>query len=858
MTARPTSPRPLRRAALLGLAATGIGLWTFAGYDGADALQPRTAPWWQLDLIAEEAPAPAAVQASVAPALLTPTAPPMVTAATWQTPVASYRVAAGEALLRLDGTTELDTVRSDLVALGATHVAFGSGSGLVRVSFGADVPATEAVSRAREVRGVGAVTPNAIIAGAACGAGDLVPYQWERDDAGTPDDCPDQSSLAPATIAILDTGVAYETRSDATGSYVQAPELDGVPIVDPYDFVNDDANANDDHQHGTHLAGLIASRDRLRGHASNPVLMPIKVLDDQMMGTEFALVEGLHWAADHGADVVNLSLTFDIGYLPSAELFEAVSAVHEAGGVLVAAAGNQDADSVAYPAAMVGVIAVGAYENQALGIGRTAYSNAGWALDLLGPGGNVDQDTDADGVPDGLVAQTIDPSDPTSIGYWAIAGTSQATAVVSAQAANLLGQGLDPRSVRDGLLLLAKTVDTRTSITPEEGRGHADITSRSGVSGVLASPGAFVNVVQAIMFKKGNYTLEVVVEGVDATGQALADVWVHGQLMGSIIEPVSIYLDSNGAGSWTSSKLPGTAADPVLFALSIDAIHIARGDAWSGQSVSDPYDSTLTNDYFPMEPGGFYRLDPGNHATLSAAVGANPAGGVVFRMSSADALATHKGNSTGGICDVFSCKDMQDSYMVTSLGSGLSSSTVNVSFNWPYLAAVGGSGLSSSTVNLSLGGWFNTPWGSQSKTSVEVWNLGGSGLSSSTVNVLPWNPWMYGSGLSSSTVNVLNFNPNIFGSGAGNSSVYYVDDTSPLWGSGLSSSTVNALDLFGPSSSSGLSGWAGILGSGLSSSTVNVFSWPRLISGAVAQPGTAVALGATGTTLGQGAVPTSL
>ena len=856
----PSTHRSARRAALLGLAATGLALWAFGGYGAGIALDPRAAPWWEVHLLAD-APPPLQASTPMAPvravgSTLPPQAAPVV-AEPWTTATATWRVAAGEALVRFDGTDSEDDVVAALRSAGATFVDIGARSGVARVQFGADVTARDAVASAASVAGVTGVTPNAITTGAACGPGDLVPYQWERSRAGTDATCADQSASAPVTIAILDTGVAYENWSDASGTYVQVPELADVPIVTPWDFVNGDSHANDDHQHGTHLAGLIASRDRLRGHASNPVLMPVKVLNDQMMGTEFALVEGLHWAADNGAQVVNLSLTFDIGYLPSAELFDAVSAVHLAGGVLVAAAGNHDSTSVAHPAAMLGVIAVGGYQNAGAGITRAAYSNSGWTLDLLGPGGNVDNDVDADGVPDGLVAQTIDPADPTAVSYWAIAGTSQATAVVSAQAANLLGQGLDPRSARDGLLLLAKTVDTRTELSTAEGRGAADTSARSGFTGTLASPGAFINVVQAITHKKGSFELEARVEVVDATGQAIPDVWVRGHLTGSLNEQVGTLLDGDGVGTISSSKLPGLVTDPVFFALSIDAIHIPRGDAWNNQSLSDPYPNGETNDFFPMEPGGFYRLDEGNHATLTSGLASNPAGGIVFRMAASDTTGAPKGSTVGDICVLFSCKNMVDSYMVTSLGSGLSSSTVNVSFNWPYLQAIGGSGLSSSTVNFSLGGVFMTPWGASSKDTMEVWNLGGSGLSSSTVNVLRWSPWMYGSGLSSSTVNVLNFDPQIFGSGAGSTSIYFVDDTSPLWGSGLSSSTVNALDFFGPSSSGGLSGWGSLLGSGLSSSTVNVFSWPRMISGAVAQPGTAVAIGAAAG-VGQGAVPTAL
>ena len=83
------------------------------------------------------------------------------------------------------------------------------------------------------------------------------PYQWHLPllDAVTPS----QLSVERVTVAVLDTGVAYEDHADASGTYVQAPSLSDVAVVSPHDFVNGDAHANDDHQHGTHIASIIAS-----------------------------------------------------------------------------------------------------------------------------------------------------------------------------------------------------------------------------------------------------------------------------------------------------------------------------------------------------------------------------------------------------------------------------------------------------------------------------------------------------------------------------------------------------------------------------------------------------------------------
>ncbi len=164
------------------------------------------------------------------------------------------------------------------------------------------------------------------------------PSQWHL--VGTRAPLSGTFDLSGITVAVLDSGVAYEALADGSGTYAQAPSLAGVPIVAPYDFVNDDAHANDDNQHGTHIASIIASDGAVEGVAAGVSLMPLKVLDAQNSGYELDLVEAIYWAIENGADVVNMSLSFPIGYVPSLALQEALSAAEAAGVVMVAAAGN--------------------------------------------------------------------------------------------------------------------------------------------------------------------------------------------------------------------------------------------------------------------------------------------------------------------------------------------------------------------------------------------------------------------------------------------------------------------------------------------------------------------------------------
>ena len=248
-------------------------------------------------------------------------------------------------------------------------------------------------------------------------------------------------------VAVLDTGVAYETATRKGVQYRKAPSLDGVAIVSPADFVNHDRHANDDHQHGTHVASLIASDGNVQGVAPGVGLMPIKVLDESNTGTEDALVDGIRHAIRHHADVINMSLTLGQDP-PSDRLLEALRDAYNEGIILVSAAGNEGAKRVTWPAASPWVLAVGASVPGPDGRHRLAsYTNHSTQLDVLAPGGDLTVDRDADGYVDGLLAESIQRGNPSRVSFWLMAGTSQAAALVSGLAVHLLDDGLSPQQV---------------------------------------------------------------------------------------------------------------------------------------------------------------------------------------------------------------------------------------------------------------------------------------------------------------------------------------------------------------------------------------------------------------------------
>jgi serine protease len=192
-----------------------------------------------------------------------------------------------------------------------------------------------------------------------------------------------------AVVAVLDSGVAYERF----GPFRRAPDLRASTFVKGYDYIDEDRHPNDEHGHGTHVAGTIAQATNNRlgtaGIAYGAKIMPLRVLDSEGLGDSFAIARAIRYAARRGADVINLSLDF-LPRVQAAQIPDVLSAILYAqrrGAVLTAAAGNAYGLPVAYPARAPGVIAVGA---TTLSGCEADYSSAGSDLDVVAPGGGKD------------------------------------------------------------------------------------------------------------------------------------------------------------------------------------------------------------------------------------------------------------------------------------------------------------------------------------------------------------------------------------------------------------------------------------------------------------------------------------
>lgn len=194
---------------------------------------------------------------------------------------------------------------------------------------------------------------------------------------------------AGVVVAVIDTGVAYETR----GRFLRSPDLIGVPVQKPWDFIRRKKYANDYNGHGTHVAStIVQSTDNgvgVTGMAYGATLMPLRALDASGMGDEATVARAIRYAARHGAKVINLSVEFDVQlsarHLPT--IISAMRFAHSRGALVVAAAGNQAARKIAYPARFHKALAVGATTIRGC---LADYSDVGSGLDLVAPGGGRD------------------------------------------------------------------------------------------------------------------------------------------------------------------------------------------------------------------------------------------------------------------------------------------------------------------------------------------------------------------------------------------------------------------------------------------------------------------------------------
>jgi subtilisin family serine protease len=264
---------------------------------------------------------------------------------------------------------------------------------------------------------------------------------------------------AGITVAVLDTGI--DVTHPALAGHLSPDAwnaLTGGSDVADVGSGRDDGNGLVDKMvgHGTHVAGIVLQT------APDSTILPIRVLDSNGVGDAFFLAAGIFYAIDHGARVINLSLssTFDARVVR-----DAVAVAEKAGVIVVAAAGNANRSHPReFPAADRGAFGVAATDSRDH---KSDFSNYGIGLSLSAPGTDI-----VSAIPGG--------------GYAAWSGTSMAAPFVAGAVADLLSEHPD-WTAQDVKARMAGTSVGLDALNPsfagELGAGRLDVNAAVACAG---------------------------------------------------------------------------------------------------------------------------------------------------------------------------------------------------------------------------------------------------------------------------------------------------------------------------------------------------------------------------------------
>ena len=389
-------------------------------------------------------------------------------------------------------------------------------------------------------------------------------YQWHLRQIGMPEAWK-LSDGNGVVVAVLDTGVAYEDYQ----KFHQLPDLKGLTFIDPYDFVGNTTHANDDHGHGSHVTGTIAQATNngigVAGVGLDLKIMPLKVLSGSGSGSVAGIADAIRYAADHKASVINMSLG---GAFPSNVLKKAVAYAHKKGVTVVCAAGNESRGKVGYPAAYPGAVAVSATQFDE---GVTFYSNYGKDIDIAAPGGNTRVDQNGDGMPDGVLQNTIVIGDPTKDGYFTFMGTSMASPHAAGVAALVVGEGVtNPDEVEAILKSSARKPEKQTYTTDKYGAGIIDapaaiLKARSETGGFQFGLGLLLAAGVAASARRKGLGTKLGLGYLAGVGVGASGLFFLPYIMPSVSSLPIIHALTHGLPSWDLSLLGVSGHGNVLF-----------------------------------------------------------------------------------------------------------------------------------------------------------------------------------------------------------------------------------------------------------------------------------------------------
>jgi len=426
-------------------------------------------------------------------------------------------------------------------------------------------------------------------------------------------------------IAIVDTGVDLDH-----------PDL-ANKVISNINFSNS-ATTDDVYGHGTHVAGIAAAITNngigVAGLGYSATIMSVKVLDDTGIGAYSWIVSGIIWAADNGAEIINLSLG---GSYASSALEDAVNYAWSKGVVVVAAAGNNGDTTPSYPAYYTNCIAVAATDaNDA----KASFSNYGDWVDVAAPGVSI--------------YSTLKDND-----YGYKSGTSMASPHVAGLAALVFtmvgdsnGNGFLNDEVRSqiqatcddigvsgigsGRINAYWAVQTCTATGASAG-----IVTNSGdgmpIAGAMVSDGVRTSLTDA----SGQYIITGVPEGTYTLTASAAGYFISSQV-------VSVVAEQTATANFALPELPALWAQNIAFSvtgknLCLNVKVVGESGAVTGAQVAVQLTNGVQNWNFTGTTG--------SSGTTSFVVPRAPTGSYVASIT-AITLAGYTWNTTQGVTSV--------------------------------------------------------------------------------------------------------------------------------------------------------------------------------------------------------------
>lgn len=307
--------------------------------------------------------------------------------------------------------------------------------------------------------------------------------QWAHPRIQSPGAWSITTGSSAIVIAIIDSGVDL-THPDLAGK-----------LVAGRDFVDGDTTPSDLNGHGTHVAGIAAAVTHnstgVAGMSWGARIMPVRVLDHTGSGYNNAIINGITWAYQNGARIINLSLG---GIYYSHAMQEAINNAHAAGSLVIAAMGNcrttctiggqQYSNPIQYPAAYNNVMAVAATNRSDT---YAYYSQYGPHCDIAAPGGSMSYLHDPDGIYSTMPTyQVVMNNNGFYRDYDYTQGTSMATPYVSGLAA--LIWSMDPTLTNNAVKShIQQTADDLGPAGRDDNYGWGRINAYRAIS-ALAAP----------------------------------------------------------------------------------------------------------------------------------------------------------------------------------------------------------------------------------------------------------------------------------------------------------------------------------------------------------------------------------